>query len=144
MKHWKRILPLAFIIMGGCAYMDRGCSSCGATAFGADWVVVELTEAGAKPYRCWELRNTTITSEQNSDGIYWKDSATGNLIHVSGSYDYVQVTGGRWSQAFAQLGLTQKTCSLIRARRYDPVKEKYEIPKGKQEPNAPKLPMGLR
>lgn len=138
MKHLKRILPMLFIVMGGCAYLDRGCSSCGATYLGADWVVVELTEAGGKPYRCWELTSTTVTSEQNSDGIYWKDSRTGNLIHVSGSYDYVQVKGGNWSQAFAQLGLTKETCALVRARRYDPVTEKYLIPKEKKpSPAAP-------
>lgn len=123
----RKLAPLLALLVG-CAYVDRGCSSCGATAFGADWVVVELTEMGAKPYRCWELRNTTITSETQSDGIYWKDPNTGNLIHVSGSYDYVQVMNGNWNSAFAQLNLDRQACTYVRAKRYNPVEEKYYIP----------------
>jgi len=127
----KSHMALFVIMLGGCAYLDRGCSSCSATALGADWVVVELTEAGAKPYRCWELRGTTITSEEHSDGIYWKDSESGNLIHVSGSYDYVQVRNGNWSAAFQQLGLSKKVCEMIRSKRYDLETETYRLP-GKQ------------
>jgi len=98
-----------------------------ATNLGANWVVVELTEAEAKPYRCWELHGVTITSEEGSDGIFWKDSQTGNLIHVSGSYDYVQVKG-TWDAAFQQLGLTKESCKAIRESRYDLKTERYVRP----------------
>jgi len=140
MRHMRHLVFL-LVLLGGCAYLDRGCSSCGATAFGADWVVVELTEAGAKPYRCWELKNTTITSETNSDGIYWKDSSSSNLIHVSGSYDYVQVKNGNWADAFKQLNLTRDSCTLIRSRQYDVKSGTYALPKSKAPEKPPLVPL---
>ncbi|MFC1640879.1 hypothetical protein ACFL2D_02385 [Patescibacteria group bacterium] len=100
--------------------------SCCATGFGSDWVVVELTEAGAIPYRCWELRGVSITNEQNSDGIYWLDKKSNNLIHASGSYDYVQVQGGDWDDAFANINMTQETCKIIRERKFDPETNTYK------------------
>jgi len=87
------IVIVAFLF--NCASVDRGCTSFMATNMGADWVVVELTEMNGIPYRCWELRGVSIVSEQGSDGIYWKNNS-GNLVHVSGSYDYVQVNNDNW------------------------------------------------
>lgn len=137
MRHMRHFIFL-LVLLGGCAYLDRGCSSCGATAFGADWIVVELTEAGAKLYRCWELTNTTITSEESSDGIYWKDSSTGNLIHVSGSYDYVQVKNNNWADAFRQLNLSRESCKLIRSRQYDVKSGIYLLPGAKTPEKSPR------
>lgn len=113
------------IFMVSCASIDRGCSSCWAENMGADWVVVELTEMDGTPYRCWELRNVALSSEEGSDGIYWKDTISGNLIHVSGSYDYVQVKGDSWDAAFTQINMTRNVCTTVRNRLYDPVINKY-------------------
>jgi hypothetical protein len=126
-KHLGLVMLLSIMFMVNCARLDRGCSSCLATNLGANWVVVELTEAGAKPYRCWELQGVTITSEEGSDGIFWKDSTTNNLIHVAGSYDYVQVKG-TWDSAFRQLGLTREKCKAIRESQYDLRLERYVRP----------------
>jgi hypothetical protein len=101
---------------------------------GADWVVVELVEMNGSPYRCWELRNVALSSEEGSDGIYWKDRESGNLIHVSGSYDYVQVRDGNWDAAFRQINMSREACTIIHNRVFDPIVGKYvnkneEVPK---------------
>ena len=125
---WKiRALYLSVLMLAGCAGLERGCSSMCAEEFGSDWIIVELTEAGGKPYRCWELRDVSITSEAGSDGIYWL-TEVGNLIHVSGSYDYIQVEHNAWDEAFEELNLTREACTAIRAKRYDPYKDEYVIP----------------
>lgn len=117
----KRLLILApfILLLSACPGIERGCSSCTAKALGANWVVVELTEHGGKPYRCWTLRGASIQNEQQSDGIYWKDPQNGNLVHVSGSYDYIQVVGGNWDEAYAELNMTEDACEAIADRRYD-------------------------
>jgi hypothetical protein len=114
------------LFMTGCAGLDRGISSCSATQFGSNWIVVELTEAGGKPYRCWELNDVALSSETQSDGIFWKDAH--GLVHVSGSYDYIQVTGGDWDEAFKYVNLTRAACKVIRESFYDPIQEKYVHP----------------
>ena len=122
------VYALCLLFLSSCAAWSRGCSSCMAKKFGADWVVVELTEADAIPYRCWELRGASVENEPASDGIYWKNNK-GNLVHVAGSYDYVQVDGGDWDDAFAEVNLTQEACATIRARRFDTTQNKYVTPK---------------
>ena len=128
MKKLLLLFPylLAFMIMSGCAGVSRSCSNCWARNAGGDFVVVELTEAGAKPYRCWALHDVSIDNERNSDGIYWKDPETGNLVHVSGSYDYVQVKNGNWDKAYQYLNLTKEACTIIRNRRFNHKENKYE------------------
>src|SRR6185436_5580716 len=110
----SRLVLVLALVLGGCAGMDRGCSSCTAESFGADWVVVQMDYLG-RPFRCWALHNTSIANEQHSDGIYWVDEH-GNLVHISGLYNRVQVMRHRWKEAYAQVGLTEQTCSTIRAR----------------------------
>jgi hypothetical protein len=107
---------LAAMLLAGCAGMQRDCASCGAESFGADWVVVQVDLHG-HAFRCWELRNTSITNEGHSDGIYWEDSRTRNLVHLAGPYTRVQVVGGQWDAAFAGVGLTRESCASIRGRR---------------------------
>lgn len=119
------ILFLLCSTLAGCAGFNRGCSSWSARSFGADWVVVELGLDGT-PYRCWTLNNVSITNEPSSDGIYWKDTATGNLVHISGSYDYVQVEGRNFEAALNYLGLDRRTCETIRTQRYNVETGAYE------------------
>lgn len=68
--------PLARLIIAtlltGCAGVSRDCSSCNASSFGSDWVVVQYRADGS-PLNCWELRNTPISNEQGTDGIFWQD-----------------------------------------------------------------------
>lgn len=116
-----------FLVFAGCAGTSRGCSSCMAQQFGADWVVVQMDNEG-RPYRCWELRDTSISNEGNSDGIYWKDTTSGNLVHISGHYNRVQVENGNWDHAYQSLGLTKETCAAIRAETYDPVNRTFHTP----------------
>jgi len=108
----KRLLGWMTVLLAGCAGMGRSCASCNAESFGADWVVVQMDLAG-QPVRCWELRNVSITNEPHSDGIYWEGTG-GNLVHISGFYNRVQVTGGQWDAAFREVGLTQAECRRIR------------------------------
>ena len=121
----KLFSPLFALLLVGCAGLGRDCSSCSAENFGADWVVIQMDFNG-RPYRCWELPNTSITNEDNSDGIYWKENASGNLLHLSGHYNRVQVMSGNWDRAFAELGLIRESCVQIQAGRYNPEKRDFE------------------
>ena len=120
-----RIAVLSLLLVG-CAGMERDCASCTATSFGGDWVVVQMDYTG-KPFRCWELHNVSVSNEQHSDGIYWA-SQFGHLVHLSNMYNRVQVSGGDWANAYAEVGLTQATCTAIRTRTFDPVKNEYVYP----------------
>jgi hypothetical protein len=86
---------------------------------GADWVVVQLSAYDGKPIRCWELEGVSVTNEHNSDGIYWRDNTTGNLIHISGLYNRVMVVNGRWDAAYFQVGVTKKGCKATRTHVYN-------------------------
>ncbi len=123
---------LLLFLFAGCASLDRGCSSCNAENFGADYVIVQMDLEG-RPFRCWALQNVSITNESQSDGIYWKDTASGNLVHISGHYNRVQVVGGNWNDAFQHIGLTKEACGVIRELTYDPAERKYVTPAKKTE-----------
>jgi len=132
LRHW--LSSTLFIALAGCASASRGCSSCNASTFGADWVVVQMDNEG-RPYRCWELHGASVDGESN-DGIYWKDTSTGNLVHISGHFNRVQVTGGDWSHAYHELGLSQVTCAEVHDAMYDPISRSF---RPKSEP--PIMPM---
>ncbi len=119
MSKWlfERPWVLLLVLFAGCAGTARSCSSCSADNFGADWVVVQYDFQG-RPFRCWALQNQSITNEPQSDGIYWL-SDHGNLVHISGLYNRVQVENSRWDEAFAEVGLTQDTCEQLQHRRFD-------------------------
>ena len=116
MKYLKRYWTLS-LLMFGCAGTARSCASCNAEAYGADWVVVQ-TGVNGQPYRCWTLRNTSISNEEHSDGIYRQES-TGNLVHISNHYNRVQVINGNWDAAYRELGLTRETCATVAGSQYD-------------------------
>jgi len=96
LKFFVTAVMLALVI--GCAGVQRGCSSWSAESFGSDWIVVQY-DMYLAPKACWKLNDVSITNEASSDGIYWVDSQTGHLIHISGWYDRVQVFGGRFEEA---------------------------------------------
>ena len=119
------VLYALCLTIAGCAGFSRGCASCTAQSFGADWVVVQADLHG-KPFRCWELRNVSISNEEHSDGIYWVDTQSGNLVHLAGHYNRVQVVGNNWSNAFEHVGLTKAACEYIYSLQYNPVAREYE------------------
>jgi hypothetical protein len=96
------------LMLAGCAGFERGCSSTMAGSFGADWIVVQFDTAG-HPFNCWVLQNTSISNEDHSDGIYWLEPS-GNLVHLSGWYNRVQVSNGAWVKAAKSLGVDKDAC----------------------------------
>lgn len=114
------------VMLCGCASLDRSCTSCMATEFGSDWIVVQLSAMDGKPLRCWKLKGASVVSEEGSDGIKRKDTQNGNMIHIAGFYNYVQVKQGEWTGAFRQLGLTEEFCDGLAARTWG---MKAEAPK---------------
>jgi hypothetical protein len=118
-NQYRRSLAMFLLaLFTGCAGYWRSCSSCNAESFGADWVIVQMDMNGY-PYRCWELPKTSVSNEPASDGIYWEERGGGNLVHISGHYNRVQVVGANWDRAFAELGLTRESCKAIQSRRFD-------------------------
>lgn len=113
---WRYMFLLSLMLVG-CAGTQRYCSSCTAGNFGADWVVVQL-DLNGQPFRCWTLEDTSISNGEQSDGIYWLDGESGNLVHISGLYNRVQVENNNWSHAYEELGLSEETCRAIRDQRY--------------------------
>lgn len=78
-----------------------------AEEFGADWIIVQFDQTG-KPFNCWKLKNTSVTNEHASDGIYWAEG--GNLVHISGWYNRVQVDKDKWGAAAVSLGVNLQAC----------------------------------
>lgn len=101
----RRIIVFLMVLtLTGCAGFYRGCASFNAGAFGSNWIVVQYDYKG-DPINCWKLENTSIANEDGSDGVYWKDSSSGHLVHISGWYNRVQVEGGRYDEAAKLLGV---------------------------------------
>lgn len=100
---------LVLLLLTGCAGFNRGCSSFNAQAFGSDWIVLQYGFDG-KPINCWQLKNTSISNEEHSDGIYWLDSHSGHLVHISGWYNRVQVAQGRYDEAAKAIGVDLGKC----------------------------------
>ena len=98
---------LAFVT--GCASFNRSCSNWQATNFGADWITVQFDMNG-KPFNCWKLRNASVANESQSDGIHWLDTHSGHMVHISGWYNYVQVTNGDYTEAGRLLGIDDTKC----------------------------------
>lgn len=108
---------LTLSMLPGCAGFARGCSSEWADRVGADWIVVQYDMAGA-PFRCWRLESVSIANETASDGVYWLGES-GNLVHIAGTYNRVQVEGDEWASGFAEVGLTQEGCDALHTRVFD-------------------------
>ncbi len=139
----KRALRgVLLVALTGCASVNRGCSSCNADSFGADWVVVQMDNDG-RPYRCWWLKHTSVASE-SGDGVYWVDPASKNLVHISGHFNRVQVVGDNWARAYETLGLTQEGCTEVHNQTYDPAERVFRVRTTKyreQRPEAGEAPV---
>ena len=105
----KKRFWLLFLFLAGCAGWSRDCSSCTASSFGSDWIIVQYRNDGT-PINCWMLRNTAIDNEHGTDGIYWQEPS-GHLVHISGWYNRVQVTGGDFKGAAKQLNVNYDSCT---------------------------------
>ena len=111
--NWMRIRWWAmalFALCASCAGFERGCASCNAESFGSDWIVVQLSMNG-QIIRCWRLDDVSITNEHQSDGIYWRESGSGHLVHISGWYNRVQVSGRNFESAAKTLGVDLTMCT---------------------------------
>lgn len=117
MKNMIRKIAIAFcmLFVVGCAGLNKSCASCTAENFASDWVVVQLDLSG-KPFRCWALQNVSISNEGQSDGIWWENQQ-GNLVHISGLYNRVQVRNDNWNDAYSELALTKETCEKIHSTK---------------------------
>ena len=97
-----------FLFITGCAGTQRDCSSNCASEYGGDWIIVQYRFDGS-PINCWELKDTAVSNESGTDGIYWQDP-NGHLVHISGWYNRVQVKNNRWDQAAKTLGVDDALC----------------------------------
>ncbi len=109
MRNWKRTacMFLSALLLVGCAGFNRGCSSFNAQAFGSDWLIVQYSTSG-EPINCWQPRNVSVSNEDRSDGIYWAEG--GHLVHISGWYNRVQVSAGRYADAAKLVGVDLNKC----------------------------------
>lgn len=107
MKNLLKYLPFLFLF--GCAGYQRSCASGCATQLGADWIVVQYKTDG-DPINCWKLTGSSISNEQGTDGIYWLDDQTNNLVHISGWYNRVQVERNDFDGAAKLIGVDMKYC----------------------------------
>lgn len=104
----KYALRLSIVFLAGCAGFQRDCSSSCASQYGADWIILQYGFDGA-PINCWQLHGVAVTNEQATDGIYWKDEHS-HLIHISGWYNRVQVTGSDFASAAKSIGVDPERC----------------------------------
>jgi len=80
-----------------------------ASTAGSDWIVVQYGNDG-KPFNCWQLRGVAVDNETNSDGIYWVDSTTGHLIHISGWYNRIQISHNDFQRGSTLVGVNLDSC----------------------------------
>ena len=83
------LVVLAIVLIVGPKTIERDITSWKASAYGSDWMVIQYSGMG-KVMTHWELHDKSIGNELHSDGIYFTDDS-GNVIHLSGHYVYVQV-----------------------------------------------------
>jgi hypothetical protein len=108
MNRW--LVACACAVTGlSCAGVSRDVSSEIATQLGADWIVIQYRFDGV-PINCWRLTRVGISNERASDGIFWKDSTTGHLVHISGWYNRVQVSNGDFVSAARLVGVDASSC----------------------------------
>lgn len=122
MKDRSRFTWALLFLLVGCAGTMRDCSSCNAESFGSAWLIVQYNY-DSKPMNCWHYDDVAITTE-GSNGIFWKDPKSGNLIHVSGiALNRVQISGDNWENASEHLGIKLTACHN---GRYDETAEHPE------------------
>lgn len=108
-------VALMCLLLTSCAGWQRTCSSSFATTFGSDWIIVQFGADG-RPFNCWRLEGVSVANEEHSDGIYWQ-SEDGHLVHISGFYNRVQVSGSfvtdresRFASAARKVGIDLNRC----------------------------------
>lgn len=104
-RHWATLSSL--LLLTGCAGFQRSCSNYTAQTYGTNWVVSQMSMTGT-PAACWVLHNTSVSNEDKSDGIHWLDRQ-GQMVHVAGWIDRVQVIHGDYVGAGRQIGITDLT-----------------------------------
>lgn len=120
LRRWS--LAMLILLTAGCEGVMRDCSSWWASdVTGADWIVVQLDMNG-ETFNCWRLEGSGVSSETNSDGIYWLTS-DGHLVHVSGWYNYVQVQSEAWRSAAEAVGIDLRKCGGGRYPRREPPRD---------------------
>lgn len=105
----RKWLYLVLFLMTSCAGFNRGCASCNAGAFGSDWIVVQYKMDGT-PINCWRLHDTSVSNEQQTDGIYWLDPESNHLVHISGWYNRVQIKNANFESAAKLIGIDLNKC----------------------------------
>ena len=80
-------IALFVVVVIGPVGIQNKFASWRATAYGSDWLVVQYTGMGDVQNH-WELKNSAIHSEGQSDGIYF--ATTHGVVHLSGHYIYIQ------------------------------------------------------
>lgn len=114
MKIVRTLVLLFLLLLSGCQ------GSCAEQAWKevrgaaeANWIIVQYDAMGV-PMACWKLRDSAVSNEPNSDGIYWL-TLDGHLVHISGHYNRIQVEGYEaWDSAYAELGITAEECETMR------------------------------
>lgn len=111
---WARVrhtakIALICVAVTGCANLNRGCAASNAENFGANWVITQFDMNG-HVFNCWKLTNVSVTNEESSDGIYWAEGTLGHLVHVSGWYNRVQVSGNDYASAARLIGVDINAC----------------------------------
>lgn len=76
-KTFVALVAIAALFMSGCTDAERG----RLTAFGSEFRVTLYS--GGQAVRTWDSSGKVLT-EKDSDGYYFVDKKTGNLIRVSG------------------------------------------------------------
>jgi hypothetical protein len=97
------------VALGGCAGVQRSCTSWTARNIGSDWVVVQY-DYNMNPKMCWKLSNVSVANEADSDGIHWYDSNTSAMRHIGGWYNYAQVHSMNFADAARRLGVDSAKC----------------------------------
>lgn len=105
-------VSLSMLMLTGCTGLARCTAVFTAENFGADWVIGQIGFDG-KPGACWVLHNVSVVNEPSSDGIHWL-GRDGDLVHVAGWIDRVQVSGGNFERAAKQLGVDLTRCTDVR------------------------------
>ena len=111
----------ALLLLAGCAGWERDCNSSVASSFGGDWIVLQYGMDGS-PINCWKLKDTAISNEAHTDGIFWQDPG-GHLVHISGWYNRVQVSNGDYTGAAKAIGINIDSCTG--GKYVSPVKTGY-------------------
>lgn len=99
---------LSLLFISACAGTQRDCSACMASETGADWIIVQYANDG-HVLACWKLDDVAVDNEDKSDGVFWEEH--GHLVHISGWYNRVQVSGQRFDQAAKILGIELESCT---------------------------------